>query len=50
MIIMAKYAVTIKERKSPVLITAKDSRSAKRSAKKMGLTPKKATRLITFTK
>ena len=47
---MANYAVTIKERKSPVLVIAKDSRAAKKWARKMGLTPKKATKLITFTK
>ena len=47
---MAKYAVYVKERKRPILITAKSNSGAKKWAKKTGFTPKKAQKLIEFGK
>ena len=48
MVTMAKYVVRIKERKSPILVTAKNVRSAKSWVKKMGLTAKKVEKIYEF--
>ena len=47
---MPKYAVTVKEVKKPVLISAKNNADARRWARKMGLTPKSAVKLHSFTR
>jgi len=45
---MAKYIVRIKERKSPILVTAKNAKSARSWVKKMGLTTKKLEKIYEF--
>jgi len=47
---MAKYAVKVRGRKSPFLITAKNAKDARRWVKKMGFIATKAEKLYTFTK
>ena len=46
---MAKYAVKIKERKTRILVSAKDAKNARKWTKRMGLTPVKVEKLHSFT-